>query len=135
MILSRRLIAAATLIVGCAWLASSFALISVSPKVASILHATFLVFFGLGLIIDWRHRHAHAQAEPTPARSAVGVIAATGAVAVFITARGATTATEYFVPAIIAAATALLAFVTFRFASTHADQIGEARFDSSSNGS
>ncbi|WP_353205320.1 hypothetical protein [Sphingomonas sp.] len=130
-----RLIAAATLIVGGVWLAASYKIIPISPDVASALYRIFFVLLVLRQIMNWRSRHIHPQTEPSPARSAVGVIVATGAVAVFVTARGAQTAPQYFVPAIIAVSTALLAFVTFRFVSSRADQIGEAKFHSSSNGS
>lgn len=133
--LLRRLITAATLLVWGAWLASSFDLIAIPLGVASALHPSFLVLLGVGVIMDWRSRHVHPQTEPSPARSAVGVIVATGIVAVIVTASGAHTTSQYLIPAIIAVSTALLAIVAFRFASTHSDQIGEARFDSSSKGS
>lgn len=131
----RRLVAGVTLIVGGTWLATSFDLISVSPRIFQALWTAFLLLSGLGIVMDWRSRKDQPHKEPSPARSAVWVIAATGAVAVLVTVRNAHSPSEYILPGGIAVITALLAVAAFRFASKNQDQIGEARFNTTSNGS
>lgn len=131
----RRALAAITFLTGGVWLASSFKLISVRPAIFSACWIAYLMLWGVGMILDWRSRKNQPHKEPTPSRSAVGVIVATGAVAIGTTASNATSPSGYVVPAMILIATILLAIVAFRFASKNQGQIGEARFDTMSNGS
>ena len=135
MTLWRRLVAGATLIVGGLWLTASFDLIALPERTFQAFWTAFLILWAIGIIMDWRSRKKLQYKEPSPARSAVGVIVATGAVAVVITARAAQSASQYIFPASIVIVTTLLAFAAFRFASKHQNHIGEARFDTTSNGS
>lgn len=133
MTLRRRLVAGVTLIVGGLWLAASFNIISLAKDTFQIFWSAFLILWTIGAAMDWRSRKNRPYKEPSPARSAVGVIVATGAVAVVITARNAQSISEYILPASIVIVTTLLALVAFRFASKNQDHIGEARFDTTSN--
>lgn len=128
-----RLVLGMTLIVGGVWLAAPFGLISLPPSSSQAFWTEILILWGICLLMDWRSRKNLPHTEPSPARSAVSVILATGAVAVLMTAQNAQSASEFIVPASIMAVTALLAVVAFRFASKNKDHIGEARFDTTSN--
>jgi len=131
----RRSLAASTFVTGGVWLASSFKLIAVPSSISRSCLVAYLVLWGICSILDWRSRKEQPQKEPSPSQSAVGVIVATGAVAVVATARDAAYASSYVIPAIILIATIFLAIVASRFASKNQGNIGEARFDTTSNGS
>lgn len=67
--------------------------------------------------------------EPSPARSGTGVILATGVGAAIFSAHGASWPDGFMLPAAILITTSGIALVVYRFASKHAPDIGEARFD------
>ncbi|WP_156428121.1 hypothetical protein [Novosphingobium sp. FSW06-99] len=131
----RRSLAAITFVTGGVWFASSFKLIAVPPRISRGFLLTYMVLWGVSSILDWRSRKEQPQKDPSPSQSAVGVIVATGIVAVVATAHDPAYASSYVVPAIILIATAFLAIAASRFASKNQGNIGEARFDTTSNGS
>jgi hypothetical protein len=133
--LQRRLLGGITLIVGGVLVATAFGYLRLPPVLRSILWASLAVLSLADLLMQWRFRKDQPLEEPSPARSAVGVITMTGAVAVAITAEGADGASDYVLPAAIAVATGAVAFAAFRFAMKHRSSIGEARFDTTSNDS
>lgn len=130
----RRLVAAATLGVGCVWLAASFDYIDISSRASSLIAASFLALWGIHIILEWRSRKERALTEPSPAQSARNVILFTGLAGVLATAQNANSLADYSVPVLIAIIAMVLAFIAFRFASKNEDQIGEARFDTTANG-
>lgn len=130
----RRLVAAATLGVGCVWFAASFDYIHISSRSSSMIKASFLVLWGIGIILVWRSRKELTPKEPSPAQSARNVILFTGLAGVLATAQNANSLADYAVPVLIAIIAMALAFIAFRFASKNEDQIGEAQFDTTANG-
>ena len=126
----RVLIMLATFGMCSAILAASYGLISRST---APLFSALLTLHFIRLILEWRFRNDRQYRDPTPAQSMRNVIMATGLVAAIVIARSARVASDYLVPVFIALVSLALAFLASRFASKHADSIGEARFDTRSN--
>ena len=135
MTLLRRFIAGGMLLVGCVWLAAKFHLLAVPTAVVQTCAVAFYTLWWVGLVMDWRSRSGQSQKEPSPAQSVLGVVIGTGGMAVALTARHAQSAHDYILPLCIAILTAVLGVIAFRFASRHRFEIGEARFDTTGNGS
>jgi FtsH-binding integral membrane protein len=68
-------------------------------------------------------RKPEPDAEPSPRASGVALVVLTGSVAAIFAISW-----SYYAAAAIAAFTCIAAVVVWRFATSHADQIGEARF-------
>lgn len=133
--MARRLIGTVALITWVTLLADLFDLAALPPWAIGLAWAVFMIASLTSLAMDWRSRRAMPQQnDPSPARSALGVIVMTGAVAAVLTIGDTGTAADYVLPAIILAVTAPIAFAAFRFASRNRDRIGEARFETASNG-
>lgn len=130
----RRVSAAGMLIVGGVWLMATFDLIALPTHVTQTCAVAFYVLWGVSLVMNWRSRKRQGQKEPSPAQSALGVIIATGAVAVGELARHAHSAHDYILPVCIAILTAVVGLAAFRFASKNGHDIGEARFDTTGKG-
>jgi len=130
----RKVVAGATLIVGGVWFAASFGYIGISSKASAGIRLAFLLLWAIACTMDWRTRKNQPLEEPSPAHSARNVILMTGLVAVMMTSRNARSPVEYVIPAAIAIIAVVLAFAASRFATKNRDQIGEARFDTTSTG-
>jgi hypothetical protein len=90
--------------------------------VSSNLQLAFLVFVIAGSSLDRRNTGSGLK-EPSPRYSGVAVVVVTG-----MTASMAAGRSSYLYALIIAAVTAVAAAAVWRFATTHATEIGEARF-------
>lgn len=127
------------IIFGCVWLANYFTIIALPETFSRYFGITFYVLLWLNLLLSWLNRknpsHNPQHKDPSPARSAVGVIVGTGLIAVLITAQNVDSPAGYILPASILIVTVFAAAAAFRFASKNQNQIGEARFDTTSNGS
>lgn len=130
----RRLIGGTTFVVGAIWLAVSFGYLSLSSVALSSLWGVFILLSGISAIFDWRTRKERPLKEPTAAQSARNVILLTGLAAVVLTVENARSVADYGFSALIAIAALTLAFAAYRFASKNADKIGEARFNTKSDG-
>jgi hypothetical protein len=75
-------------------------------------------------------RQQQSIEDPGPAFSGTCVVLASGLGATIFLARGASAPSDFIGPAMVGIATLVLAFAAYRFASKHAGDIGEARFNS-----
>ncbi|MBC9033258.1 hypothetical protein IAG41_12740 [Sphingomonas sp. JC676] len=66
--------------------------------------------------------------ELSPAKSGTGVVVGTGLAAAYFVTRDSSGSAAVLLPAAIGLLTIVTAWFVFRFASKHADEIGEARF-------
>ena len=66
--------------------------------------------------------------EPPPRWSGVSVVAATGFAAAFVLAKASDDGSSYIPAAMVAVGTLVVAILVWRFATAHAQDIGEARF-------
>ena len=135
MTLLRRFIAGGMLLVGCVLLTAKFHLLAVPTGVVQTCAFAFYTLLWVGLVMDWRSRKRQLQKEPSPAQSVLGVVIGTGGMAVALTARHAQSTHDYTLPACLAILTAAIGVIAFRLASRHRFEIGEARFDTTGNGS
>lgn len=91
----------------------------------------------LALLTAWCFivpRRREAIKEPSPAAIGTAVVLSCGLAAAFFLAQGAAWPEGLIVPGLIVAATLASAVIVHRFASTHAKDIGEARFYTSGSG-
>jgi hypothetical protein len=93
-------------------------------SIESALQIAFLVFAIASASLDPRDTAGDLK-EPSPRYAGVAVVVVTGATASIAVARS-----SYLYALLIAAVTIAAAAIVWRFASTHANQIGEARFPS-----
>ncbi|WP_295635292.1 hypothetical protein [Novosphingobium sp.] len=103
------------------------------PSLWRWLQPLWLFVILIECVVQWRLRKSKAYREPSPARSAVGVVVIMGATFLFSTARVWLAKGDYAVPIFTVLATIAIAFIAYRFASRHAGEIGEARFDTTSS--
>jgi hypothetical protein len=93
---------------------------------SSILQLAFFVFAIAGSSLDRRNTGSDLK-EPSPRYSGVSVVVITGMTATMAVGRS-----SYLYALIIATGTIVAAAAVWRFATTHATEIGEARFRSPS---
>jgi len=74
-------------------------------------------------------RDKQAYKDPSPARSGTAVVVVCGVGAAFFLCRDAGGLQGFIVPGLILLGTAIVAVLVYRYASSHALEIGEARFD------
>lgn len=127
----RRLIGGMALIAGGLWLAADSGFISVPKYISEGLWAAFVILGTIGIQMFLGPRRNIP--DPSPQISAVGVIVPTGTAAVVVTTWNVQDAWGYIIPASIIVVTTVLAVAAFRFASKNQNEIGEARFDATSN--
>ena len=101
------------------------------PSADQLIDKVRIVWWGLFFL--WiattpRRKQGQEVGEPTPARSGTGVVLACGLGASFFLAQGAIWPEGFILPAAVLLATTVIATLVYRFASSHADEIGEARF-------
>lgn len=129
-----RIIAALSLLVGCAWLLISFDVPTAPERTYHALGAGFLVLSAASVFMDWRDRKTNPIAEPSPAFAGTTVVILTGTAAVIATASHARTAIEIAIPVALALGTAATAVVVFRFARRNAQHIGDDMYRSGGKG-
>src|SRR3546814_1259649 len=84
------------------------------------------------LFIAWcasAPRNSEAYRDLSPARSGTAVVAVCGIAAAMFLSRGADWPEGLIVPGLILLGTVVVAIFVYRFASSHASEIGEARFN------
>lgn len=93
------------------------------------LSATFWILVIAGSFLrPQEDRTGPSAKEPSPRWSGVSVVLLTGFSAAIFVATGANVSGRYLLPSIIVVATLVIAGLIWRFASNHANEIGEARF-------
>jgi len=99
-----------------------------ADKLADIMQIMWWVLVLVWLTTRPAQERGSEVKDPTPARSGTGVVLACGLGAAFFLAQDATLPQDYILPTAILFATAAVAIAVHRFASKHANEIGEARF-------
>src|SRR3546814_2718845 len=80
-------------------------------------------------ISDWSSDVCSSDLDLSPARSGTAVVAVCGIAAAMFLSRGADWPEGLIVPGLILLGTVVVAIFVYRFASSHASEIGEARFN------
>ena len=73
-------------------------------------------------------KESRADTDVSPAFSGTGVVLGTGLAAAYFVTRDSSGSAATLIAAAIGVLTLVIAWFVFRFASNHADEIGEARF-------
>lgn len=125
--LSRTAYAVALMILGAQALAqylihTDSALAERLQPISSTLQLAFLLFVVAGLSLDRRNAGSGLK-EPSPRSSGIAVVLITGMTASLVAGRS-----SHLYALLIAAGTLAAAAAVWRFATTHANAIGEARF-------
>ena len=102
------------------------------PEVGEARNLTGMIFFGASVLqgfFEARNRRREAVREPTPARAGIHVVIATGLMAAFMVGRPAMTSHDYWIVLLILVSTGIVSIAVWSFSANRAEDIGEARFD------
>lgn len=98
---------------------------------ASIVSSAFWLLLWISILVRPRRDTIQSGDSLSPRWSGTAVVVATGSVAVFSLGRGSISGADPIAALMVAIGTVIVAALVWRFATAHANEIGEARFDTS----